>query len=69
MKSQTLMKQAGWVRNEKPMNNFIDPKDRPRVYLADGTEVRPIHGLKLILKKSKRIAPEIGQRRKKQSSR
>lgn len=47
------------------MNNFIDPKDRPRVYMADGTEVKPIHGLKLKLKKSKRIAPEIGQRRKK----
>ena len=28
------------------------------------TEVKPIHGLKLNSKKSKRIAPEIGQRRK-----
>lgn len=46
------------------MSAFIDPKDRPRVFLADGTEVKPIHGLKLNFKKSKRIAPEIGQRRK-----
>lgn len=57
MKSNTIKPSQDKTVEKKQYNPFIDPKDRPRVYMADGTEVKPIHGLKIKMKKSKRVSP------------
>lgn len=48
--------------SKKVQKPFISLEDRPRTFMADGTEVKPIHGLKLKVKKSTRTAPFIGNR-------